>query len=74
MTTTSYAEALIQRLIAQGLTIDRKHPATTNVRAKWHIQASGAPSFATPSETKWAGHGRVGMSTLAELVPASLVR
>lgn len=47
--TTNYAEALIQRLIAQGLTVDRKHPATTNVRAKWHIQASGAPSFAEPT-------------------------
>lgn len=72
--TTNYAEALFLRLVTQDLTVDRKHPATTNVRAKWHIQASGAPSFATPSETKWAGHGRVGMSTLAELVPASPVR
>ena len=47
--TTNYAEALFLRLVTQDLTVDRKHPATTNVRAKWHIQASGAPSFAEPT-------------------------
>lgn len=64
--TTHYADALIQRLIAQGLTVDRKIPAGT-VRTKWIVPASGAPTFAT-------GQGRVGMSTIAELVPASPVR
>ena len=67
--TTHYADALKNRLVAQGLTVDRKHPATTNVRARWLTSAASAPAFATSAVTSWVGQGRVGMSTIAELVP-----
>jgi hypothetical protein len=63
---SNYFEAQLIRLTNQGITIPPKF--ATPVQGKMVIPVGGKP-FA--SETSWFGQGRVGMSTLPEIVDAN---